>query len=67
MISHRARGSGVGGNLYRFAIKQYIQAGIGGIYVASQQRLAAMNMVFTIHCRISWYLEYQNKVYNPVR
>jgi hypothetical protein len=45
MISRRTRGSAAGKNSYRVAIKQFIQVGIGGIYVAPQQLDAAVNSV----------------------
>ncbi len=37
MKSRRTRESAAGKNSFRVAIKQFIQVGIGGIYVAPQQ------------------------------
>jgi hypothetical protein len=67
MISRRTRGSAAGKNSYRVAIKQFIQVGIGGIYVAPQQLDAAVALRLNSHCRIAWYLVYHDKISGPVQ
>jgi len=58
MISRRTWRSVADKNSYRVAIKQFIQVGIGGIYFAPQQLVAAVALRLNSHCRIAWYLVY---------